>query len=133
MDPSPFQPSPRRRISEPTSAELEADLVADIARHGKPYVPRAKTIKSVVKNWSISRNVSAEQTSLMTEQQWNAIIGDLLANYTRPGHIKRGVLHISVDSPLVMQELAIRKGEILKKLQDSLPDHGIKSLKFRID
>ncbi len=131
MQPSPFQ-NRLRRIPDPTPEQEEAALIADIKNRGNPYIPRAKTIKSIVKGWTIQRNISAEQTSLMTEQQWRAAVGDPMSGYTRPGNLKRGVLHVTVDSPLVMQELTMRKNEILKHLQANLPEHQIKSLRFKI-
>ena len=134
MSQSPFEPNSYRRRIPPGAEQEEQEeqnLYADLSRRPNAYVPRAKTIKSVVKNWSIRRNISAETTALMTSQQWVAAVGETLAAYTRPGEVRRNVLNVIVDSPLVMQELMMQQRSILKSLQESLPDHGIKSLRFR--
>lgn len=118
-------------ISPDNNSQEDARLLEDLQKRSRSIGPRARTFKSVVKNWQIQRNLSSETIAIMTAQAWREIVGDILANYTRPGNIKRGALEVYVDSPLVMQELSMQSSQILASLQKQLPDHKIKSLRFK--
>lgn len=109
----------------------EKRLLEELQHRSRPVGPHAKSFKAVVKNWKIRRNLNSQRTTEMTELQWSSTVGETLAAYTRPGQIRRGALEIYVDSPLVLQELTMRKPQILQSLQESLPDHGIRTLRFK--
>jgi len=110
----------------------EARLIHDLASRSKPYVPRAKKIGTIVRKLMVSRGISDEQTSLMTQQQWTIAVGPVLAKHTSPGNISRGVLYVAVSDNLVLQELHFSKQKILSSLKAALPDFKIRDLKFRI-
>ena len=118
-------------ISPDDKHQEDDRLLEDLQKRSRAFGPHAHTLKSVLKNWQIKRNLSSETIAIMTVQAWREIVGDILANYTRPGNIKRGALEVYVDSPLVMQELSMQKSQILASLQKKLPDHNIKSLRFK--
>jgi predicted nucleic acid-binding Zn ribbon protein len=120
--------SPEKPLDD---AQAENRLLEDLQNRSRAIGPRARTLKSVLKNWQIQRNLSSESIAIMTVEVWREIVGDILASYTRPGNIKRGALEIYVDSPLVMQELSMQKRQILASLQQRLPDHHIKSLRLK--
>lgn len=124
-------PDPLRRAARRLSEEEQ--LLADTAaRAGKPYVPRAKTFRSVVTQWTAKRNIAAVQESELVQEAWSAAVDDLLRPHTRAGKITRGVLHVWVDSPLVVQELTLQKPRLLKAMIERLPDHRIKSWKLHV-
>ncbi len=119
LDPDTLHPDDEKRLLE------------ELQQRSRPVGPHAKSFKAVVKNWKIRRNLNSQRTTEMTELQWSAAVGETLAAYTRPGLIRRGTLDVYVDSPLVLQELTMRKADILSALQENLPDHGIKGLRFK--
>lgn len=123
-------PDPRRGRNLRQSEEEQ--LADEIARRGKAYVPRAKNIKSVIRDWTIRRNIAAERESAIATQEWVDAVGEQIAPYTRPGNVRRGTLHVWVDSPLVVQELTLRQKQIIARLQTRLPDHRIERLRFHV-
>lgn len=63
---------------------------------------------------------------------WRAVCGESLAARSQPGRFRRGVLEIVADHSLVLQELSLRKRQLLKDLQEKLPDQAIRDLRFRV-
>ena len=59
-------------------------------------------------------------------------VGDALAEHTRPGRTRRGVLEVTVRNSTVMQELVFQKTELIQILTDRLPDAKISDLRFRV-
>lgn len=131
-EPDAFHSFPDPRRSRPPRQTEEEQLADEIARRGKAYVPRAKNIRSVIRDWTVRRNMAAEQESVIAAQEWAEAIGPELAGYTRPGNVRRGTLHVWVDSPLVVQELTLRQKQILNQLRLRLPDHRIERLRFHV-
>ena len=132
MSGSDFESFPDPLRGRPPRQTEEERLADEIARRGKAYVPRAKNIKSVIRDWTVRRNVAAERESAIAAQEWADAVGDQLAPYTRPGNVRRGTLHVWVDSPLVVQELTLRHKQIVARLQNRLPDHHIERIRFHV-
>ncbi len=76
--------------------------------------------------------ISNEQVAAMTQEEWRMAVGPTLGAETRPGHIKRGCLHVYATSNLVLQELHFSKIPILQRLQAALPDFKIRDLRFHV-
>lgn len=53
--------------------------------------------------------------------QWRRTIGDILNNKTRIQKLDNNVLYILVENNVWLQELVLRKSEILEKLNSRLP------------
>ena len=62
---------------------------------------------------------------------WMQISGPL-SEHSRPGRFRRGVLEVIVGNSAVMQELNFRKRQLLKSLQESLPDQKFSDLRFSV-
>ena len=62
---------------------------------------------------------------------WRAAAGELMAQYSRVGGIRRGVLEIRVSHSALVQELAFRKQELLAALKESSPEQEINDLRFK--
>ena len=65
-------------------------------------------------------------------QVWQAAAGEQLASKCCLGQIRRGVVEVTVASSSILQELAFRKQELLRKMQHSLPNAKIRDLRFRV-
>jgi hypothetical protein len=66
--------------------------------------------------------------------RWPVIVGEQLAQHTRPSHLKKGILYIHADHPGWLAELRrLPKIHILKKLSlvPDLPE--IKDIRFQLD
>ena len=65
-------------------------------------------------------------------EHWGNIIGEKLAKYSRPTHIKNNCLHIQVDNPAVAKELQWRNENIIEKITTTFPNISIKETKIRL-
>jgi len=65
-------------------------------------------------------------------KNWEQIIGEKLAKYTRPTHIKNNCLHIQVDDSAIAKELQWRNENIIGEINTILPNISIKETKIRL-
>jgi len=65
-------------------------------------------------------------------ENWVHIIGEKLAEFSRPTHIKNNCLHIQVDDPAIAKELQWRNENIIGKINTTLPNISIKETKIRL-
>lgn len=49
---------------------------------------------------------------------WNEIIGEVMARYTQDIAIKNQVLHVTISSPVVRNEIIMRRQELVRKLNE---------------
>ncbi|MCA9151564.1 MAG: DUF721 domain-containing protein [Planctomycetales bacterium] len=55
-----------------------------------------------------------------------------MAGLSRAGNVRRGVLEIFVKNSLVLQELTFQKQQLLRTMQELLPDQSIRDLRFSV-
>lgn len=60
-------------------------------------------------------------------ENWGKLLGETLSDHLRPGPIRAGVLQISADSSVWLQQASFYRAELLEKLAPL----GIKELKFQ--
>lgn len=64
---------------------------------------------------------------------WKEVVGDFLAENSRPGAIRRGMLEILVLQPAILYMLERdMKGVVLRKLQARFGKERIRSVRFRV-
>ncbi len=61
---------------------------------------------------------------------WSDVVGEKIAGVTRAVGIRRGQLFIEVHSSPWRQELSLRKGEIIEKLNSHLGRAVVKEIQF---
>ncbi len=80
-----------------------------------------------------ARGWGRRQAQLQLEEAWAEVIGPKGAAHTRVGNLRRGVLEVLVDSPVLLQELAqYQKRSLLEQLRCRLPDNSFNDLRFRV-
>jgi predicted nucleic acid-binding Zn ribbon protein len=72
------------------------------------------------------------QSSGAREAAWRQAAGELAAQYTRVGSVRRGKLEVVVANSTLMQELTYQKTDLLSSLAELLPDETINDLRFRV-
>lgn len=78
------------------------------------------------------RGITQLTARALLENGWRSAVGTELSERTKVGALRRGVLEILVDSPILLQELdGYRKDELLGRLQAALPAKPIAALRFR--
>ena len=68
----------------------------------------------------------------MELMEFGRIAGPQLAAVTRPGNISRGTLGIFASDSSAVQELHIRRQQLLRDLQKEMPHAGITGLRARL-
>lgn len=72
-----------------------------------------------------------EEAAVLTA--WRSIVGDFLAQHSRPVRLQEGVLFVEVLQPSVRYELERTcKPEILRKLKEKFGARRIKDVRFRL-
>jgi len=79
-----------------------------------------------------ARGWGRRQGRLYLERAWAEAAGGDLAQHTRVGALRRGVLEVEVDSAVLLQELAhYHKRRLLEQLRGRLPHVTLTDLRFR--
>jgi predicted nucleic acid-binding Zn ribbon protein len=102
------------------------------AEQRKFYGRGPKQIGKVIAQLVSRRGYAQIHAAGEREEAWQAIAGEHLAAVSQMSALRRGVFEVLVANSMLMQELTFRKEELLKGLQQVLPDAGIKQLKFKV-
>ncbi len=78
------------------------------------------------------RGYARQQSGAALEDAWRSAAGDLLAQYTRVGQVRRGALEVIAANSTLVQEMSFQKPALLDALRRLLPDEAIKDLRFRV-
>jgi predicted nucleic acid-binding Zn ribbon protein len=79
-----------------------------------------------------ARGWGRRQGRLRLEQAWAEAAGGQLAEHTRVGALRRGVLEVEVDNAVLLQELAhYHKRRLLEQLRGRLGEITLTDLRFR--
>ena len=119
-------PSPGKYASEE-----EANLYDDYARK-HVNIPPPKKISEIVNRLLTNRGYANVQAKAELEAVWQLAAGPLISKHTRPGSIQRGTWEIIVRSSSLLQELSFQQTTILRAVQQAVPQHKIKKLRFRV-
>ena len=117
--------------------EAHPDDLEDVARRSRLHRrwfrrQQPKTVANVLAEVIQKRGYAQVQEGRAWDEAWRAAVGERFAEHTQVGAIKRGSLEIVVANSLLMQELGFEKERLLAELQRSLPDKGIKQIRFRV-
>lgn len=79
---------------------------------------RPSAVSSVVASTLSRIRADKEVDKYLSLQRWPDVVGESLAQVTQPEKIVRNVLYVRVPDNIWVQELSMRKGELLKRLFD---------------
>ena len=101
----------------------------------KPQPTRlgATKIATLLQRVIQQRGYAAVQSADVLKEAWVSAVGDELSGQTRLGKVSRGALQVFVPNHVVKTELDFRVKQILRILQDRLPDFGIQRLTVRVE
>ena len=126
---------------DPLSEQLAEERLADLNRHRvvqrrKFYARHPKRIGNIVAQLVQRKGYAQIRAAGEREEAWRAALGeqdgDQWAGATRVVGLRRGVFKVQVANSLLMQELTFRKEALLERLQDALPEDGVKQIKFTV-
>ncbi len=95
---------------------------------GRDLTPIGDILKTVFQKLESGRTYTREDI----EERWKAIIGDAGFKHSRPVVFRKGVLGVRVDNSVWLQELSMKKRNILKGLQRELGKDKISDIQFKI-
>lgn len=98
----------------------------------KPKMPNMTDISSVIKNLSKSLGFEQKMVELSIQKRWNEIMGENIANHTRPGQIRYKKLYIEVDNSVWMHQLLFLKEEVLSRVNRSIGREIIDEVRFKL-
>jgi len=89
-------------------------------------------IKSIISD-VLKKYRNDKRTNLFEISEiWKSTVGPMIANDTRPWKIKGNELEVHVSGPSWLQQLSYMKNDIIKKLNESLGEQVIKSIRFSV-
>jgi hypothetical protein len=100
-------------------------------RHGSEETG-PESLAEIVSRLFAARGWGRRQARLHLEKAWESAVGPEGAAHTRLMGIRRGIVEIEVDSPVLMQELAhFHKRKVLEKLRGLLSGTTVTDLRFK--
>lgn len=91
--------------------------------------PIGRPVRQLLSRYGITQTQAAQDLA----EAWKQAAGPELASVTRAGNITRGVLFIFTQNSCALQELHLRRRQILLALGRSLPHVTIKDLRGRVE
>lgn len=76
--------------------------------------PLGKVLEDLLHTYRLKSKVN--EVNLVRE--WEAIVGPLISNKTEKIFLKNGVLHITINSAPLKQELSYSKEQVMKLVED---------------
>jgi hypothetical protein len=95
--------------------------------HGRP-----KHVKEVLAEIMARRGYARVQSTADLDEAWRAAAGDLLAQHTALGSLRRGALEVLVAHSTLVQEITFHKAEILARLAQLAPQAAVSELRLRV-
>ncbi len=101
-----------------------------MARSGDERGP--EPMGEILSRLCAARGWGRRQGRLHLEQAWADAAGPEFAAHTRVGALRRGVLEVTVDNAVLLQELAhFHKRRLLAEVRRRLPGTPLNDLRFR--
>ena len=91
-----------------------------------------QAISTILAELMAKRGYARVQGAAEYEAAWREAAGELIAQYSRVGSLRRGKLEVTVAHSTLLQELGFQKPQLVKKLNELLPGQAIEDLKFRV-
>ncbi len=104
----------------------------DLVRQRQRFLRKEKSASQIVNQLLARKGYQQQQSGRELDTAWMEIIGSQLGQKAKAGTIQQGVLEIIVTSSSVSQQLNFKKKNLLKSLQERLPQNKIKDIRFRI-
>jgi predicted nucleic acid-binding Zn ribbon protein len=129
-----------RPPSDPLSEQLAEERLADLDRRRATqrrsfYARSPKRIGNVVAQLVQRKGYAQVRAAGDREEAWQKALeqqgADQWLASTRVLGLRRGVFEVQVANSLLMQELTFQKETLLERLQDALPEDGVKQIKFK--
>ncbi len=89
------------------------------------FVPLKNTLGKILKNHNIK---NLEEIKIFSS--WYEIVGERMAEHTRPANISNRILFVEVDDPLWLSQLKYMKQDIIEKIDTKIKSDLFKDIRF---
>ena len=113
-------------------AEQEFEDAAFHISQRQVFKRQAKKASDLISHVLARSGVANQEGDNQLQAAWDSIVGITIANSSRVGGLRRGVLEIMVSNSSLLQQLSFKKHEIVQELQEQFPQNTIRDLRFRI-
>ncbi|TWT38445.1 hypothetical protein Enr8_01370 [Blastopirellula retiformator] len=72
------------------------------------------------------------QSADALQEAWIQAAGEEFAAHSRAGNVNRGKLEVWVENSAISQAISFQKREILKQLQNIVPDRRIEEIRIKV-
>jgi predicted nucleic acid-binding Zn ribbon protein len=91
-----------------------------------------KPIGDILSELMARRGFARVKAAAAFEDAWRQAAGEMAAEYTRVGNLRRGKLEVTVANSALVQELSFQKTALLATLRKLVPDAAIRDVRFRV-
>lgn len=91
-----------------------------------------ESIGNILAGLMARKGFARVQGAAALDAAWKQAAGELIAQHTRVGAVRRKKLEILVANSTLVQELGFQKAALLKALKALAPDEPIDDLRFKV-
>lgn len=113
-------------------AELDFTHAVELNQQRRIHGRKPKRVRDLINDIITRRGIAAEQSNQELQSAWDAAAGLDIANQTRIGTLRRGVLEIVVDNSSLLQLVSFEQERLLEQINHQLRKAEIKRLQFRV-
>ena len=89
-------------------------------------------LKSLLRSIVTTIDGAPPQDQFRIRDMWEGVVGSHIAKKAHPEGVKNGILQVSVESSVWMQELTFMKQQILERLNQVCESSGVKDIRFKL-
>lgn len=93
---------------------------------------RAKSVSQLLSAFFDEKTLQRGEQYLQFSRSWRSIVGDRLADHSKPADIRHGILLVETDHSGWIQLLQLKQERILGEIKKRYPELEIHGLAFRI-
>jgi predicted nucleic acid-binding Zn ribbon protein len=91
-----------------------------------PFFALKKVVQRVLREYNFTEDIDAYRVFSV----WKDIVGEKMADHTKPVRINERVLYVEVDDPLWLTQLKYMKVDILNKIDMRIKKGVLKDVRF---
>jgi len=91
-----------------------------------PFFSVKKVMATILKEYNLADTIDICKVF----SAWNTIVGERIADHTKPVRVTDHILYVEVDDPLWLAQMKYMKGEILCKVEDMVKKDVIRDIRF---
>lgn len=90
----------------------------------------AQSLDSVIGEWIRENGLEKALLEHRVEEQWSAVLGPLIARYSRDIEVKEGMLRVRITNAALRQELFEQRFRLIQKLNDAVGGEAITDIRL---